>query len=390
MAGILAVDIMAAMNRTFSYMLRQQLWPLIFAVLVIAGIVWMTQSLRFVELVINRGLPTWTLFELAGLVLPMFTSVFLPIVLFGTVTFAYSRMIVDSEMVIWRAAGIGPLRLAAPALTLSALVLLVCYALNVYYMPAAYRHFKDLQSSIRSNFTQVLLREGTFNKLGNGLTVYIRERAANGELLGVFIHDRRSITEPVTMMAERGAMVKTDEGPRVIMVNGNRQSVKKGDTDLSILYFDRYTLDLKTQEAAAGLRWREPRERFLNELFFVDPSSPTAVSDQRFRLKLQAEGHQRLVSPWLAVAYALIALAALLTGEFNRRGQGRRIAIASTAMVITQSANISLQSLAGNSAAFVPLMYLLPVGIIVICLWLLLRQKKRNTAMSAGKLTARV
>jgi lipopolysaccharide export system permease protein len=377
------------MNRTFRYMLRQQVWPLLLSMFVIAGIVWMSQSLRFVELVLSRGLPTSTLFELAGLVVPMFTSIFLPIVLFGTVAFSYSRMITDSEMVIWRSAGLSPMRLAAPALTLSVLVMLVCYALNIYYMPAAYRHFKDLQSAIRNSFTQVLLREGTFNDIGNGVTVFVRERADNGELKGIFIHDRRDNKEPVTMMAERGALVPTPEGPRVIMVNGNRQLVTKERKSLSILYFDLYTLDLATRAENAGLRWREPRERFLNELFLDRAQGPNAASDRRFRLKLRAEGHQRLVSPWLAPAFALIALATLLTGQFSRRGQGRRITLAAMAMLLLQSLSISLHSLAGGSGAFVPLMYLLPLATIAVCLWLILRQRRRAPS-GVNELSARV
>ncbi len=379
---------MAPMNRTFRYIFRQQLWPLALAVLVIAGIVWMSQSLRFVELVLNRGLPTWTLFELAGLVLPMFTSVFLPIVLFGTVLFAYARMIMDSEMVIWRSCGLSPLALSRPALALAGIVMLTCYALNIYYMPAAYRHFKDLQHAIRSNYSQVLLREGTFNELGGGLTVYVRERTPAGELLGIFIHDRRAGANPVTMMAEQGALVQTEEGPRVVMLNGNRQSVPRGGGDLSILYFDRYTLDLTPDGEAGGPRWREPRERYLHELFRLDTEGPHAIDDQRNRLKLYAEGHQRIVSPWLAPAFVLIALAALLTGEFSRRGQGRRIVIASVAVVLVQSASVSLHSLAGSSPVFVPVMYLLPLTVIAACLWLLVRQKRPRT--TARELIARV
>jgi lipopolysaccharide export system permease protein len=376
------------MDRTFLYMSRQLFWPLVFAVLVIAGIVWMSQSLRFVEMVISRGLPTSTLFELAGLVLPMFTSVFLPIVLFGTVIFAYNRMAMDSELVIWRSAGLSPMRLAAPAVSLAVMVMLLCYALNVYYMPAAYRHFKDLQFAIRSNYTQVLLREGAFNEIGNGLTVYVRERTSSGELLGIFVHDRRQKGEPVTMLAERGALVQAEGRPRVVMVNGNRQLVKKDRKDLSILYFDRYTLDINTKEDAAGPRWREPRERYLNELFAPATTGPNAVSNQRFRLKLLAEGHQRLAAPLLAPAYVLIALVALLIGEFNRRGQGRRMVFASVAMVVVQSLNVAFHSLAGTNAAFIPLMYAMPLAVIGLCLWLLMRQPGR--AQGAGELAARV
>lgn len=363
-------------------MLRQIVWPLLFAVIAISGIVWMSQSLRFVDLVLNRGLPAYNLFHLAFLVLPMFTSVFLPIILFGVVVFAYTRMNMDNELVIWKASGVSQLRLAAPGLAAGMLVVVVCYALNIYYMPEAYRNFKDTQHSIRNNYSQVLLREGTFNELGTGLTVYIRERNADGELLGILAHDRREKGQPVTVMAERGALIQTEDGPRVVMVKGNRQSLKRERNDLSILYFDRYTLDLQSRSGAVGPRWREPKERFLPELFTIRETGPLATSDKRYRLKLYAEGHQRLASPWLALAYALLALAVLLTGDFNRRGQSTRIAVATLGMLLIQALNVSLFSLAGSSFFAVPLLYLLPVMVIAASAWVLFHEKPRPDAIA--------
>lgn len=377
--------IMRAMSCTFRYMLRQLLWPLLFAIIVIAGIVWMSQSLRFMDLVINRGLPTYTMFHLAFLVLPMYTSVFLPIILFGVVLFAYARMNQDSELVIWRACGKSPLSIAGPAIAAAILVMIVCYALNVYYMPAAYREFKDLQHTIRHNYSEIFVREGAFNQVGSGLTVYVRNRAANGELLGILVHDRRDPERPVTMMAERGALVRTESGPRVVMVKGNRQVLNESRGDLSILYFDRYTLDLANTSESSARRWRDPRERFLHELFTTTPSGPRAETDSKFRLKLLAEGHHRIASPLLALAFTLMALAAVLTGEFNRRGQSRRITLVSIAMVLVQAANIGLSHLAGGTSAVVPLMYVLPLGAIGISLWLLLQSGHRR-----GQPTARL
>jgi lipopolysaccharide export system permease protein len=369
--------IIEKMNCTFRYMLRQLVWPLFFAVIAISGIVWMSQSLRFVDLVLNRGLPSYNLFHLAFLVLPMFTSVFLPIILFGVIIFSYTRMNMDSELVIWRAAGISPLRLAAPGLSAAMLVVILCYALNLYFMPGAYRQFKDIQHAIRNNYSQVLLREGAFNEIGTGLTVYIRERGPNGELFGILAHDRRNKGQPITVMAERGAMVNTDNGPRVVMIKGNRQSIKRTGDDLSILYFDRYTLDLHNQGTKGGPRWREPKERFLHELFQIRQSGPHAASDKRYELKLYAEGHQRLASPLLALAFTLLALSALLTGDFKRGGQGSRIIAATLFMLVTQAINISLFSFAGSSFMAVPFMYLLPISIICACAWILFREKSR-------------
>jgi lipopolysaccharide export system permease protein len=381
---------MPPMSCTTRYMLRQLFWPLLLAGIAIAGIVWMSQSLRFVDLVLNRGLPAHNLFYLAFLVLPMFTSVFLPVVLFGAVVFAYTKMAMDSELVIWRACGMSQMRLARPAVVMAFTVMAAAYSLNLYFMPAAYREFKDIQHAIRHNYSQVLLREGTFNEIGKSLTVYIRSRSPEGELFGILVHDRSDPKQPVTMMAERGAVVRAAAGPRVVMVNGNRQIMNASKEELSILYFERYTLDLTSKAEATGPRWREPRERFLSELFELQTAGPHAAIDKRFRSKLAAEGHQRLVTPWLALAFTLIALAALLTGDFNRRGQGRRLLAASIAMIVLQSASISLHSLADKSPAAVPLMYLTPAVTIALCLWLLARSQRGRHVTDVHDLAARV
>jgi len=369
---------MPPMNCMFRYMLRQLLWPLFFAVLVVSGIIWMSQSLRFVDLVLNRGLPAYNMFYLAFLVLPMFTSVFLPIILFGVVVFAYTKMHQDSELVVWRGCGKGPMSLAAPALAAATLVMALCYAVNLYYMPAAYREFKDLQASIRENYSDIFLREGTFNEVGSTLTIYVRERAPNGELLGLLVHDRRKGGNPVTMMAERGALVRTEFGPRVVMVKGNRQTIKKNEDKLSILFFDRYTLDLGTFSARSGERWRQPRERYLHQLFSIKTTGRYGASDWQKRRQFYAEGHQRIATPLLAMAFALMALAALLTGDFNRRGLALRITVVTGAMLIVQSLSIMLYHLAGNTMVAVPFMYLLPVAGIGVSLWLLMRRGRHH------------
>src|SRR3546814_3488001 len=47
-------------------------------------------------------------------------------------------------------------------------------------------------------------------------------------LRGILVHDTRDPANPVTMMAERGVVVPSETGPRVVMENGNRQEVERG------------------------------------------------------------------------------------------------------------------------------------------------------------------
>ena len=345
------------MTCSFRYIVRQLIWPLAFVSLAMAGVIWLTQSLRFVDLILNRGLPAHTFFYLAILVLPMVMSVLLPVALFIAVVFTYTKMTMDSEIVVFQACGMSHGDLAKPAFAVTGIVMALCYLLNVYLMPLAYREFKDLQFSIRHNYTTVLLQEGAFNTVADGVTVYVRERHTDGELLGILVHDERVPEKPVTMMAERGALVQTPNGPRVIMINGNRQAVERSREQLSILYFERYSIDFGAPEQGAEGRWREARERFIHELF----TPGDTIDDQRNARALRAEGHQRLASPLLAAAYAMIALVALLAGEFNRRGQVKRILWATSAIVLLQLSYLGVANLVASLPIAALALYLLPL-----------------------------
>lgn len=377
---------MRPMTCSFRYMTRQLVWPLFFIALAMAGVIWLTQSLRFVDLILNRGLPAHTFFYLAILVLPMVMSVLLPVSLFIAVVFAYTKMTMDSELVVLQACGMSHGDLAKPALAVTAGVVFLCYLLNLYLMPMAYREFKDLQFSIRHNYSSVLLQEGAFNTVADGVTVYVRERHNDGELLGILVHDERDPEKPVTMMAERGALVQTPGGPRVVMITGNRQVVERTHERLSILYFDRYTVDFNTVDQTEEERWREPRERFVHELF----SPGNSPDDQRNFAVMRAEGHQRIASPLLAVAFAMIALAALLAGEFNRRGQVRRILWATSAIILLQLGYLGVANLAATIPLMALLLYLVPLAAIALAGYVLFGPTGRHGMLNPANVLSRV
>ena len=356
------------MQKVSGYILRRSTVAFLFVTLSLVCAIWLMQSLRLIDLIVNRGLPFSMFLYMSMLMLPTFLALILPVSLFTAVLFAYNRLTMDSELLVMRAAGISQTGLSKSAFLLAGIVTVIIYSLTLYLLPLSFREFKDRQVTIRNDFSTVLLQEGVFTELATGITVFVRERGAEGELLGVLVHDGRNPEKPVTMMAENGALVRTDEGPQVIMVNGNRQEVSKDSGTLSLLYFDRYVLDVHSVDKTLDKRWREPRERFLDELFFPDMTD----GNNRFNAaKLRAEGHQRLTLPIYALTFTAIALAALLSGDYARRGLGKRITTAILLIVAIQGAALGFTNLAARFPWLVPLIYLnalLPLigGIIVL------------------------
>ncbi len=345
------------MKRIDKYIFKQLFLTTLVVAVALTCVVWLTQSLRFVEMIINRGLsaPLFAYFTL--LLLPTFLSVILPVALFAAVLFTYNRMLTDSELVVLRAAGMSPFSLSKPSLVLAVLVTLIGFALTTYLIPASYREFKDLQNLLRNSYSMVLLQEGVFNTIMKGVTVYVRRRSSEGELQGIIVHDSRNPERPITMMAEQGAIVAGDKGPRVVMGAGNRQEMNRKDGRLTLLYFDRYDFDISAVGSTPEDRWREPRERYLDELFY-----PMALEKTLWNFyKLRMEGHYRLAQPPMTLAIVLIALAFMLAGDFNRRGQTHRIMAAVVVVLAMEVSLLGVKNVGEQMPWLTPLMYLITI-----------------------------
>lgn len=341
------------MSRLTRYILWQLSPPLVVILASLVGVVWLTQSLRFVDLIVNRGLSASHFLYLTVLLLPGIVVLIIPIALLCTVLFTYHRLSFDSEFIVMRAAGLSQIALAVPALILALIVTAVSYGLTLYFEPLGFRTFKDQQFTLRHNYASVLIREGTFNNVIKDVTVYVRERRGS-ELLGVLVHDNREKDKTITVMAERGILVQTEAGPRFVMENGNRQERQRGSERLSLLYFERYALDLTLITESASTRWREPGERFISELLFPGNSE---AADQ-YRDKLTAEAHKRFVTPLYSITFALVALAAILSGQFNRRYEWRRILYAAASAITVQVVGIGLIPIIADRPEITPLLYL--------------------------------
>ncbi|MAH84195.1 MAG: LPS export ABC transporter permease LptF [Rhodospirillaceae bacterium TMED8] len=354
------------MNGFTRYVFGQLFIGMILVTIGLTCIIWLSQSLRFVELIVNRGVGAGTFVYLTLLMLPSFLTVIIPISLFCVVVFVYSKMIADRELVVMRAAGVSQFALGKPALVLALITVVIGYLLNLYFLPHSYRLFREMQWDIRYNYSHVLLREGTFTNINNATTLYVRERTPDGQLLGILVHDQRDEHKPFTLMAARGALVESNGNTQVVMFQGNRQAVDANTNQWSILYFDRYTFDLGKRGGLNAERHREPRERQIDELFNIRQINDV---DPRDFGKYTVEGHKRLSTPIMALTLTVLALASLITGSFSRRTQSKRIIVSVFLMISLQATSLGLENIAAKNPAFIPFIYVNSIVPLLIAFW---------------------
>jgi len=345
------------------YLFMHLLLPTVLVTLALTGIIWLTQVMRFVDFMLNRGLTISDFLYLTGLMLPSILLILIPISLGIAVIFTYNRLTSDSELVVLNAVGVSKLQLARPVIALGAICMVICYALALYLMPVANQKFRDIRSFFRDKYASVLLEEEVFNAPIDGITVFVRSRDAKNNLYGILLHDNRDPREVVTMMAERGRMEQTANGPRFYLEHGVRQQMKDGAVNW--LSFDNYALDIAFF-AQDIQRKRDPDEQGVFELLRGDPANSKVSNAMR------AEAHQRLTWPMLAIVLPLLALSFLFSGEFNRRGQWKRIVQAAVAMILVTVLFFALRNFIVKQPWLTPALYVLLAGSVAVSVQLLL------------------
>jgi len=336
------------------YIFRQLAGALVAVTASLVAVIWLTQSLRFVELVVNRGLSLRVFVELTALMVPGFTAVILPITTFVVVQFVYQRLSGDRELTVMRAAGLSQWALARPALMLGALSMVSCLLLNLFIVPVSTEAFRRYQFEIRNKVAAFLLQEGVFTSLSEKLTVYVRSRDPDGTLRGILVEDDRQPDSRATILAESGRLLASGAAPRVLLLNGSREEIDRKTGRLDVLTFAEDVVDLTSSGKGENQQLRDVAEMNIGELLHPDPAS-TPPQDVG---KYMVEAHHRLTQPITALGFSLVALVSVLTGGFRRYGNLSRPAAAVAVMVALLASGLAVSSLATRHTDLIPLVWL--------------------------------
>jgi lipopolysaccharide export system permease protein len=346
------------MPRLSNYVLRQLAGPILLFAFLLTAVIWLSQSLRLLDLVINRGQSAPTFVYLTLLILPGLLVIILPLSYFAGTLYGLHRMNAESELVVMQAAGYSRGQLAVPVIISALGVMALTYLCNLYLMPVGQRTMKDVVLDIRADIGAAIVSEGDFNTPTNGLTVFIRELDPDGRIKGILVHDSRNAQRPQTYIAESGMLAQTTGGARLIMLDGTIEQAAQGGAQLSVLKFKRYVFDLDQFAGPQQEQNMETSERFLPDLFWpklVGKPNPKVINIYF------AEGHNRLSAPLYCLTFALIAMAAVTRGRRGRGAYALRLTVASVAAAALRLVGYGAQGAAARNPPLCILLYLIPL-----------------------------
>ena len=331
------------------YILKQCLSPLALILASVTLIVWMTQALQRIEIVVEHGAGLAVFGFLSILIIPSLLAVIIPFALFGAAVYALYRLHSDSEIAVLFAAGVSRWRLSAPILALTAVGAAATLYVNLDLMPRSYRVLKQRVADIRADVASSILRSGEFTTLIDGFTIYIDESRPGSQFTGLLVNDYRDEDDVKTYMAERALLTETDKGPMLFLRGGNIQRRTAETGEVAIIPFDELAVNVASFQNEPREITLELTERYPGELLNPDMDEPW---DRANAGKLIAEGHARYAGPIYAFAYVLIGLYALIGGPYSRRGYVLRMAAAATVIFVLRVGGFLAQGFAAENGGY--------------------------------------
>jgi lipopolysaccharide export system permease protein len=300
------------------YIFRTTLGAFLVVLVSLTALIWVTQALRDIDLMTNQGQSIFIFIAITGLIVPLLILVIAPIALVIAVIHVLNKLSTDSEIVVMNAAGMSPWRLFRAFLTVGILVSLLMTAISAYLAPEGLRALRRWITAVRADLVTNIVQPGRFINIENGLVFHFRERKPDGQMLGIFLDDRRDANERATFLAEQGEILETGDGTFLVLENGSVQRRQASQRDPTIVRFDRYAFDLSRLASGQPTIKYSVRERYLWELIAPDPNDPLL---KELPGQFRAELHDRILGPFYPIAFVVIAYAYLGAPRTSRQSR---------------------------------------------------------------------
>ena len=351
------------------YLLAQLVRTTIAVTVTLVGIVWLFQTIRILELVVSRDGPFLDFIIMSITVIPLWLTIAFPISAFIAITWVFQRTIADRELLVMQASGRSTLQLARAPIALAIGVTAILVLNSTVVLPFSFGIYKEMQFKLRNSIPAVLLREGVFIDVVDGMTMLIGEKTEDGMARDIFLHDERAPDKTITITAKYGKFVNQDGVPAVILQNGVRNEVNQnGDASASLLF--------ETHSVIISSDTQPSQERLtfdMNEDSIRNLLNPETSPAPRFFNQRRAEGHYRIISPLLGFVLVMTAACSVLCGQIRRDTLFRRTVLNIGAAIAIISMMVSTRSLTITMPATTPLLYASLVGpafiLIALIMW---------------------
>lgn len=355
-----------------SYIFRQSIKNVIVSTLVLISVIWLSQSFKSIKLIINNGANLSDFFLLSIYSFPSWLLIALPFGTFVGCMISYLKLQNDKEIIVMKSSGLNDIQISKPAIFVSLISALILFIVSHIILPQSYKNFKILQNEIRNSSNDLILKDNTFIELNKNQTIFVGS-LSNNKLSQIFIQDK---TDPLNIneyYAKDGFLTINDRFV-LVLINGTKIVTNKQGRS-TILNFEKYNIEIEGDDSKKTTN----RVVEYNEYNFFELLELAKQKNDK-KGKLLSEANYRNTVTLSPVAFILLLMITILKDSFSRKNNIFKRTMSISLILIIQTLFIVIKNAVHDNVMFLPLMYLFPLSLIIICI-ILLQKNKKNSAI---------
>lgn len=338
----------------------------------LVGVVWVVQAMRKLDIITSKGAAVLMYLQLTTLAVPLLILAIIPIALLVATIFTVNSLNSNSELVVINASGASSWVLVKPLLALALLCSILVGFVGHFVIAWSLVDLKSKAAAMQADLVSIIVQEGAFNKLENGLTFHIAKREAGGLLGGILISDERDKNTSIIYTAREGVVTKINGNSSILLKEGEIHQHNHEDGTVTTIKYDSYAFDLSTLAGKIRSLKLRPKERTTPALFNPDPN------DFYFKKApglYRAAIHERFSEMLWPFAYVIIILSFAGQARSNRQSYGTAIFGAVSVTLMLRGLAFSAVSTLKSDPNAVYIVYALPLAGIILGSWFLIRSQ---------------
>ena len=372
-------------NTIYKYFFYEFIRYFTITIFALAVIVWTVQAVNFLDLITEDGHAFSIYFFYSLLTLSKILTKLVPFCFLISIVLTILKLENDNELIALWTLGLNKIHIVNLVFRISMLVMFVQIILTSVFNPTLLNLSRTLLKNSELQFAPSLLKEKQFNDTVQNLTIFVGKKNDDGIYENILIRDEGKILSQVgtissTIIAKSGYI--DADLKQMVLKNGTIQKINP-DNNIDTVKFEKTIFPLlgistksisapKIQETST-LQILKCIQGKLNKV--LEYSSHNCTEDKKNRKDTKIEINKRFGIPIFIPLIGLVCCFLLTTRRNNKISTTYKYIFVFIGVIILTIAEIGVRY-SGISWTYTALYYLVPLGMVPIFYFILIRTFK--------------
>ncbi len=304
----------------YSYLATEMLAPFLASFLIMNGVFFLIKLIPFLNLVLELNISLADFIRLFSYLFPNMFLYSIPMASMLGITIGFSRLANDTEILAFKASGIGIYQALPPLIVISLFIALITGYFSIRLIPAGDTAMQHMMYQLAKEKIDKGIQERTFTEALGDLVVHVDSIDPDtGIWNNVWVSDMRNRTTPAITMSRYGRM-DTDMETLVVTLILKDGAMQIPDNDKAqTVTFDRYVIKIPLKLPAQAPNFKKRGTMTMGELM---EQAREAGLDTPAGRSYRTEWHKRLVLPVGCFILSIIGMPLGLQAGPGRRAIG--------------------------------------------------------------------